>query len=96
MPEIHKGKRRRKTHTTIWLADLYFLYALQVAETSSRGLQQRIKKVEISEPDPCLPSSFALVYFGRSHMWLFNYLSNYVRQLIVLIFLWKINVARLE
>ena len=40
-------------------------------ETSSRGLQQRIKKVEISEPDPCLPSSFALVYFGRSSMWLF-------------------------
>ena len=36
-PEIHKGKRRRKTHTTIWLADLYFVYALQVAETSSRG-----------------------------------------------------------
>ena len=66
------------------------------AETSSRGLQQRIKKVEISEPDPRLPSSFSLVYFGRSRMWLFNYLSNYVRQLIVLIFLWKINVARLE
>ena len=41
------------------------------AETSSRGLQQRIKKVQISEPDPCLPSSFALVYFGRSRMWLF-------------------------
>ena len=40
-------------------------------ETSSRGLQQRIKKVEISEPDPCLPSYFALVYFGRSRMWLF-------------------------
>ena len=41
-------------------------------ETSSRGLQQRIKKVDISEPDPCLPSSFALVYFGRSRMWLFK------------------------
>ena len=40
-------------------------------ETSSRGLQQHIKKVEISEPDRCLPSSFALVYFGRSGMWLF-------------------------
>ena len=40
-------------------------------ETSSRGLQQRIKKVEISEPDRCLPSSFALVYFGRCRMWLF-------------------------
>ena len=26
MPEIHKGKRRRKTR--IWLADLYFLYVL--------------------------------------------------------------------
>jgi hypothetical protein len=37
MPEIHKGKRRRKTQTTIWLADLYFLDALlQAAETSSR------------------------------------------------------------
>ena len=41
------------------------------AETSSCGLQQHIKKVEISEPDPCLPSSFALVYFGRSRMRLF-------------------------
>ena len=41
------------------------------AETSSRGLQQRIKKVEISEPERCLPSSIALVYFGRSRMWLF-------------------------
>ena len=41
------------------------------AETSSRGLQQRIKKVEISEPDRCLPSSFALVYFRRCRMWLF-------------------------
>ena len=40
-------------------------------ETSSRVLQQRIKKVEISEPDRCLPSSFALVYFGRCRMWLF-------------------------
>ena len=26
MPEIHKGKRRRKT--TVWLADLYFLDVL--------------------------------------------------------------------
>ena len=35
-PEIHKGKRRRKT--TIWLADLYFLDALlQAAGTSLRG-----------------------------------------------------------
>ena len=44
-----------------------------VAETSSRGLQQHIKKVEISEPYRCmrLPSSFAHVYFGRSRMWLF-------------------------
>ena len=41
------------------------------AETSSRGLQQRIKKVEISEPDHYLPSSFALLYFGRCRMWLF-------------------------
>ena len=41
------------------------------AETSSRGLQQRIKKVEISEPDRCLPSSFALVYFGCCRIWLF-------------------------
>ena len=53
------------------------------AETSSRGLQQRIKKVEISEPDCCLPSSFALMYFGRCRMWLFfNYVSKYVRQLL--------------
>ena len=28
MPEIHKGKRIRKMHTTIWLADLYFRDAL--------------------------------------------------------------------
>ena len=71
MHEIHKGKRRRKTR--IWLADLYFLDALlQAARTSLRDLQ-RIKKVEISEPDCCmrLPSSFALVYFGRSRMLLF-------------------------
>ena len=35
-PEIHKGKRRRKTR--IWLADLYFLDALlQAAGTSLRG-----------------------------------------------------------
>ena len=42
------------------------------ARTSLRGLQ-RLKKVEISEPDRCLrlPSSFALVYFGRCRMWLF-------------------------
>ena len=33
--------------------------SLLASETSSRGLQQRIKKVEISEPDRCLPS-FAL------------------------------------
>ena len=42
------------------------------AETSSRGLQQCIKKVDISEPDRCLPSSFAIVYFGHCHMWLFS------------------------
>ena len=66
------------------------------AETSSRGLQQRIKKVEISEPDPCLPSSLPLCILGVAACGFFNYLSNYVRQLIVLIFLWKINVARLE
>ena len=40
-------------------------------ETSSRGLQQRIKKVEISEQDRCLPSCFTLVYFGHCRMWLF-------------------------
>ena len=40
-------------------------------ETSSRGLQQRIKKIEISKPDRCLPSSFAIVYFRPRHMWLF-------------------------
>ena len=61
------------------------------AETSSRGLQQRIKKVEISEPDRCLPSSFALVYFWHCRMCLFNYVPKYVRQLlstvIVLIFI---------
>ena len=61
-------------------------------ETSSRGLQERIKKVEISEPDRCLPSSFALVYFGRCRMWIFlNYVPKDVRQLvstvIVLIFI---------
>ena len=59
--------------------------------TSLRGLHQRIKKVEISEPDRCLPSSFALVYFGHCRMWLFNYLPKYVRRLlstfIVLIFI---------
>ena len=62
------------------------------AETSPRSLQQRIKKVEISEPDHCLPSSFALVYFRRCRMWpFFNYVPKYVRQLlsnvIVLIFI---------
>ena len=41
---------------------------LVAAETSSRGLQQRIEKVEISETDRCLPSCFALVYFGRCRM----------------------------
>ena len=65
--------------------------SLLAAETSSRGLQQRIKKVEISEPDRCLPSSFALVYFGVSACGFFNYVSKYVRQLlstiIVLIFI---------
>ena len=35
--EIHKGKTRRKTHTMIWIADLYFLDALQVTETSYHG-----------------------------------------------------------
>ena len=29
------------------------------------------QEIEISEPDRCLPSSFALVYFRRSRMWLF-------------------------
>ena len=62
------------------------------AEASSRGLQQRIKKVEISEPDHCLLCSCALVYFRRSRMWLFfNYVPKYVRQslstVIVLIFI---------
>ena len=52
------------------LQDKKELVAL-ATETSSRGLQKRIKKVEISEPGRCLPSSFALVYFGRSRMWLF-------------------------
>ena len=65
------------------------------AETSSRGLHQRIKKVEISEPDRCLPSSFALVYFGRCRMWLFfNYVPKYVRQLLpTVIFLIFISLA---
>ena len=27
--------------------------------------------VEISEPDRCIPSSFALVYFGRCRMWIY-------------------------
>ena len=27
--------------------------------------------VEISEPDRCIPSSFALVYFGHCRMWLY-------------------------
>ena len=52
------------------------------AETSSRGLQQRIKKVEISEPDHCLPSSFALVFRALPHVGFFNYVSKYVRQLL--------------
>ena len=52
------------------LEDTKELFAAAV-ETNSRDLQQHIKKVEISEPDPCLPSSFALVYFGRSRMWIF-------------------------
>ena len=39
MPEIHKGKRRRKTR--IWLTNLYFLDALlQAAGTSLRGEQR--------------------------------------------------------
>ena len=39
-------------------------------ENSSCGLQQCIKKVEISELDRCLPSSFALVYIRRCRVWL--------------------------
>ena len=41
------------------------------AETTSCGMQQRIKKLEITQPDRCLSSSFSLVYFGRCCMWLF-------------------------
>ena len=66
------------------------------AETSSRGLQQRIKKVEISKPDLVFLLLLPLCISGVAACGFFNYLSNYVRQLIVLIFLWKINVARLE
>ena len=57
----------------IRLANLYFLDALLQAAGTSLCDLQRIKKVEISEPDRCvrLPSSFALVYFGRSRMWIF-------------------------
>ena len=40
MPEIHKGKRRRKTR--IWLADLYFLDVLLQATGTSLGLKLRI------------------------------------------------------
>ena len=39
MPEIHKGKLRRKT--TTWLADLYFLDALLQAGGTSLHSEQR-------------------------------------------------------
>ena len=52
---------------------------LIAAETSSHGVQQLIKKVEINEPDHCLPSSFALVYSRRCRMWLFLIMFLYLR-----------------
>ena len=65
-------------------------------ETSSHGLQQRIKKVEISEHIIVFLLLLPLYISGVAACGFLNYLSNYVRQLIILIFLWKINVARLE